>query len=48
MGFLRQVKDAIGVAYEVYRRTELTLLAGQGATDFAKEMGFQLLPNLEV
>lgn len=47
VGFLRGVKDAIGVAYEVYRRTEMTLLAGEGATSFAKAMGFQVLPNLE-
>ncbi len=46
VGFLSGVKDAIGVAYEVYRRTEMTLLAGAGATGFAKEMDFQVLPNL--
>jgi isoaspartyl peptidase/L-asparaginase-like protein (Ntn-hydrolase superfamily) len=46
VGFLSGVKDAIGVAYEVYRRTEMTLLAGAGATGFAKEMQFQVLPNL--
>jgi isoaspartyl peptidase/L-asparaginase-like protein (Ntn-hydrolase superfamily) len=33
VGFLSRVKDAIGVAYEVYRRTEMTLIAGLGKLD---------------
>ncbi len=46
VGFLSGVKDAIGVAYQVYKRTEMTLLAGAGASQFAKDMKFEVLPNL--
>jgi isoaspartyl peptidase/L-asparaginase-like protein (Ntn-hydrolase superfamily) len=46
VGFLRGVKDAISVARDVMDRTYLTLLAGAGATNFAKAMGYEVLPNL--
>lgn len=38
---MRNVKNAIGVARRVLENTKHTLLAGQGATDFAVMMGFQ-------
>ena len=47
VGYMRGVKNAIGVAREVMRRTEITFLAGLAAAQFAKQMGFEVLPNLE-
>jgi N4-(beta-N-acetylglucosaminyl)-L-asparaginase len=47
VGFLKGVKDAVGVAREVLRRTDLAFLAGSGATEFARQMGFSVLKNLE-
>uniref|UniRef100_F6SSI8 N(4)-(Beta-N-acetylglucosaminyl)-L-asparaginase n=1 Tax=Ciona intestinalis TaxID=7719 RepID=F6SSI8_CIOIN len=41
VGCLREVKNAIGVARRVLENTEHTLLVGQLATEFAKEMGFK-------
>ncbi len=40
VGYLRRVKNAIGVARAVMLYTTQTLLAGDGATQFAVEMGF--------
>lgn len=37
---MRNIKNAIGVAYYVLKNTEHTLLVGERATDFAKMMGF--------
>nr|CAB3220508.1 N(4)-(Beta-N-acetylglucosaminyl)-L-asparaginase-like [Phallusia mammillata] len=41
VGCLRKVKNAIGVARHVLENTEHTLLVGELATEFAKEMGFK-------
>jgi len=41
VGCLRRVKNAIGVARKVLENTKHTLLVGELATKFAKEMGFQ-------
>lgn len=38
---MRNVKNAIGVARKVLENTQHTLLAGDGATDFAIMMGFK-------
>lgn len=40
VGYLRRVKQAISVARAVMEHTAHTLLAGNGATAFAKMMGF--------
>lgn len=41
VGYLRNISNAIGVARAVMEHTAHTLLAGEGASDFAVMMGFQ-------
>lgn len=47
VGYLRKCRDAIGVARAVMEHTSQTLLAGEAATNFAKQMGFRIYDNLE-
>lgn len=41
VGGLRGVRNAVGVARAVLEHTEHTLLVGEGAKEFAIEMGFK-------
>ena len=41
VGYLRRIKNAIGVARAVMEHSTETLLSGDGATAFAKMMGFK-------
>jgi N4-(beta-N-acetylglucosaminyl)-L-asparaginase len=40
VGYLRRIKNAVGVARAVMQYSTQTLLSGEGATEFAKMMGF--------
>ena len=41
VGGIRNIKSAISVARKVLENTKHSLLGGDGATKFAKEMGFK-------
>ncbi|CAH1776367.1 unnamed protein product [Owenia fusiformis] len=45
VGGLRRVQNAIGVARAVMKHTSHTLIVGDAATEFAKSMGFEVMPN---
>ena len=42
VGGIRRVKSAISVARRVLEHTKVTFLVGEQATQFAKDMGFQI------
>lgn len=41
VGSMRNIKNAIGVARHVLENTQHTFLVGDGATEFAIQMGFK-------
>src|SRR5215471_7863179 len=46
VGALEGVKTPSLVAYKVMQETDHHLLVGKGAQDFARSMGFEILPDL--
>lgn len=47
VGYLRKCRDAIQVARALMEHTSQTMLAGDAATEFARQMGFKIYENLE-